>query len=107
MYLDPQNKTFAAAAGEGQPLYEKSYPEARQFLEDLQSFKKAPDVDIEELNISVRGEDVKTVIFRPTVASKPDLPMIFYTHGGGWILGRYERAARVATENMESILTLI
>ena len=88
IYLDPLNRRFADAAGKQQPLYEKTYQEARDVLEGIQNFKPAEDIKIEEVKIRVQGEDVTTVIFRPVNASGV-LPMIFYTHGGGWILGRH------------------
>ena len=87
-YLDPANRAFADAAGKQQPLYEKTYHEARNVLEDIQHFEPADDMSIEKVEIAVQGEDVTTVIFRPVTATDA-LPMIYYTHGGGWILGRY------------------
>jgi acetyl esterase/lipase len=86
-YLDPINRKFADAAAEGPPLYTKTYQEARDILEGIQSYKTASDIKTEEIKVPVNGEDVTTVIFRPTSA-QGTLNMIFYTHGGGWILGR-------------------
>ncbi|OAL52695.1 hypothetical protein IQ07DRAFT_620237 [Pyrenochaeta sp. DS3sAY3a] len=72
---------------QGQPLYEKSYKDARRVLEDIQSFKPAADISTEEIKISTeKAGDVTTLIFRPANA-KGTLSVIFYTHGGGWILG--------------------
>ncbi|KAI8680519.1 hypothetical protein NCS57_00333100 [Fusarium keratoplasticum] len=85
-YLDPQNQSFADEVAKGPPLYTKSYQEARDVLEGIQSYKTASDIQIEEVKVSVNGEDVVTVIFRPANA-QGNLPFIFYTHGGGWILG--------------------
>mgnify|MGYP005989079841 CR=1 FL=1 len=85
-YLDPANQAFVDSL-KGPPLYEKSYEEARQVLENIQSFKAAADVKQEHVDVEVGGGTVKTVIFRPSNASGT-LKMIFYTHGGGWILGR-------------------
>jgi len=86
-YLDPINRKFADAAAEGPPLYTKSYTEAREILENIQSYKPAEDIESEEVKVEVKGENVTTVIFRPKNA-QGTLNMIFYTHGGGWILGR-------------------
>ncbi|KAM5352771.1 hypothetical protein ACJ41O_005493 [Fusarium nematophilum] len=85
-YLDPDSRAFADAAAKGQPLYEKSYQEARDILEGIQNYKPAADIQLQEVKIPVNGEDVTTVIFRPAKA-QGTLPLIFYTHGGGWILG--------------------
>ncbi|RMZ89784.1 hypothetical protein DV736_g2993, partial [Chaetothyriales sp. CBS 134916] len=84
-YLDPQSSAFVETL-KGPPLYEKPYKEARQVLEDVQNFKPAPDVKQETVDVEVNGEPVKTVIFRPAKAEGV-LKTIFYTHGGGWILG--------------------
>ncbi|KAF4951594.1 hypothetical protein FGADI_7369 [Fusarium gaditjirri] len=85
-YLDPINRKFADAAAQGPPLYTKTYQEARDILEGIQSYKTASDIKTEEVKVAVNGEDVTTVIFRPANA-QGTLNMIFYTHGGGWILG--------------------
>ncbi|KAF4993341.1 hypothetical protein FDECE_13456 [Fusarium decemcellulare] len=85
-YLDPESSAFADAASKGQPLYEKSYKEAREVLEGIQNYKPASDVKQEEIKVPVNGTDVVAVVFRPANA-QGTLPLIFYTHGGGWILG--------------------
>lgn len=86
-YLDPLNSAFADAVSKQQPLYEKTYQEARDVLEGIQNFTPAPDIQFEEITVLIKGDHVTTVIFRPANAQGV-LPMIFYTHGGGWILGR-------------------
>ncbi|KAF5678681.1 lipase [Fusarium heterosporum] len=85
-YLDPINRKFADAVAEGPPLYTKTFQEARDILEGIQNYKIADDIKTEEVKVSVDGENVTAVIFRPADA-KSTLNMIFYTHGGGWILG--------------------
>ncbi|XWW99221.1 hypothetical protein V2A60_007230 [Cordyceps javanica] len=85
-YLDPANQKFVDSLAGGQPLYEKSYVDARKVLEDIQNYKPAADVSQERIPIDVNGAPVETVIFRPAKAAGV-LKMIFYTHGGGWILG--------------------
>lgn len=86
-YLDPSNRSFVESL-KGPPLYEKSFKDARQVLEDIQNFKPASDVKQERVNVDVDGSPVETVIFRPA-GSQGVLKMVFYTHGGGWILGRF------------------
>jgi acetyl esterase/lipase len=86
-YLDPINRKFADAAAEGPPLYTKTYEEAREVLESIQNYKIASDIKSEKVRVPVKGEDITTVIFRPANA-QGTLNLIFYTHGGGWILGR-------------------
>lgn len=88
VYLDPVNQSFADAAAQGDPLYTKSFVEAREILEGIQSFKPASDIKADEIQIEVPSVGgVATVIFRSANATGK-LPIVFYTHGGGWILGR-------------------
>lgn len=49
-YLDPANQKFVESLAGGQPLYEKSFVDARQVLEDIQGFKPAPDVSQERFH---------------------------------------------------------
>lgn len=86
-YLDPQNSAFAEAADGGPPLSANSFPAARDVLEGIQNFKPSADVRQEKIDVQVDGKPVTTVIFRPAKAEGV-LGTIFYTHGGGWILGR-------------------
>lgn len=89
-YLDPVNQAFVdelAKAG-GPALYELPYEDARAVLEGLQQHEKAKDVLREEINATVGpAGSVKTILFKPADASGP-VPLAFYFHGGGWILGR-------------------
>ncbi|PHH83884.1 hypothetical protein CDD83_2860 [Cordyceps sp. RAO-2017] len=85
-YLDPQNRAFADAVSKQPPLYEKTYQQAREVLEKIQNYEPGSDILLEELQVPVNGQGVTTVIFRPKNTAST-LPMIFYTHGGGWILG--------------------
>ncbi|POR38540.1 Uncharacterized protein TPAR_01261 [Tolypocladium paradoxum] len=87
-YLDPVNRAFADTASQGVPVYTKPFREARDVLESIQKHDPAKDIRVEELNIPVKTGNVKTYIYRPVAAdAKHQLPVIFYTHGGGWILG--------------------
>ncbi|KAJ5775200.1 uncharacterized protein N7511_000211 [Penicillium nucicola] len=84
--LDIVNQTFANELSKGPPLYEKTPVEARQILESVQQHTPAPDITQEELDVPYESYNVKTIIFRPKSANG-HLSTIFYTHGGGWILG--------------------
>jgi len=89
VYLDPQNAAFAAAI-DGKPHpHELGYVDARKSLETLQECDVAPDIIVEKLEVP-GPDDTSTpvVIFRPENAPST-LPMVFYLHGGGWIMGRY------------------
>ncbi|GME22377.1 Alpha/beta hydrolase fold-3 [Neofusicoccum parvum] len=88
-YLDPVNQAFVDALAEagGPALYELPYEKARGVLEGLQQHDKSKDVLREEVVAAGGpGGSVKTVLFKPANASGP-VPLAFYFHGGGWILG--------------------
>jgi acetyl esterase/lipase len=85
--LDPINQNFVGELTKGQPLYEKTPSDARQALETLQKYVPAPDIAQDYIDVPLGSGSVKTVIFRPENANR-DIPSIFYTHGGGWIMGR-------------------
>ncbi|RHZ57473.1 alpha/beta hydrolase [Aspergillus thermomutatus] len=84
--LDPVNQSFIDASSGAPPLYTKSYQEARQVLETIQKHQPASDIDHIEKKVPFGTGNVTTIIFRPKAARGP-LPVIFYTHGGGWVLG--------------------
>lgn len=86
--LDRINQNFIGELSKGQPLYEKTPTDARQILETLQKHVPAPNITQVYLDVSFGWRSVKTVIFRPQNANC-DMPSIFCSHGGGWILGRY------------------
>ncbi len=86
-YLDPTNQKFVDSLAGGEPLYGKSYVDARKVLEGIQNFKPSADVSQEKVSIEANGAPVETVIFRPAKATGV-LKLIYYTHGGGWVLGR-------------------
>jgi len=88
--LDLKTQAFvdALAAQGGQPIYKLSYAGARQVLEDAQAgpvTKLPADVEEKTLPVGPTGE-VSVRIYRPKNAKGP-LPVVIYTHGGGWVLG--------------------
>lgn len=88
--LAPEVKAFTdkLAAEGGKPLYELSYKEARNVLRNVQSVHVEKEVvDITDMNLPVGGGGkAKIRIMRPEDA-KEALPVIFYIHGGGWVMG--------------------
>jgi hypothetical protein len=87
-YLDPLNAAFATAiSGEPSP-HEMGYIKAREALESLQECEAARDIVREALDVpGPDGTSTEVVIFRPR-ETLSNLPMVFYLHGGGWIMGR-------------------
>jgi acetyl esterase/lipase len=89
--LDPINQDFVKKLSQGPPLHEKTPQEAREIAETLQKHTPAADISQAKIDIPFDGRKVQTVIFKPKIA-QGTLPVIFYTHGGGWILGRYNKS---------------
>ncbi len=71
----------------GKPLYELTPKQARQVLTSVQSFPvTAPDTDVETRYVDVNGTKIAVKIHRPK-GIDGKLPIVFYIHGGGWVLG--------------------
>jgi acetyl esterase len=88
--FEPKTQAFidALAAQGGKQLYQLSYSDARKVLEDAQAVpvtKLPADIDERILPVGPTGE-VSVRIYRPK-NSKGLLPVVIYTHGGGWVLG--------------------
>ena len=99
--LEPKTQAFVDAlnAQGGKPIYELSYADARQLLEDAQAapVKKLPaDVEDKVLPVGPTGE-VAVTIYRPK-DSRGVLPVVMYCHGGGWILGSKRTHDRLVRE---------
>lgn len=72
----------------GKPLYELSYEAARGVLREVQKKCVEKEIaDIRDYDLPVGdGGKVRVRIVRPEDA-KEELPVIFYIHGGGWVMG--------------------
>jgi acetyl esterase len=86
-HLDPQNAAFADAIDGVPEPHEMGYIGAFDALELLQQGEAAQDITTETLEIPGSDGSTTVVIFRPKSAPST-LPMVFYLHGGGWIMGR-------------------
>lgn len=86
-HLDPQNAAFADAIDGAPEPHELGYIGAFDALEDLQKREAARDIVIETIEIPGHDGSTTVVISRPRSAPLK-LPMVFYLHGGGWIMGR-------------------
>jgi len=88
LQLQPQAAAFARAADSGTPLYTLSYEDARNVLAMVQKDRlPSPPVTIEDAvwNVGPTGS-VRVRIVRPD-GTTGALPVIVYTHGGGWVMG--------------------
>lgn len=91
--LDPivQNFVNKLEKAGGKPLYELTPSQARQVLLDVQ--KDIPENDAVQTDEYLAPLDderkMKLYITKPVAATDP-LPVIFYIHGGGWVMGGFE-----------------
>lgn len=88
MNLNIETKAFVdelAKAG-GEPLYTLTPGDARKVLNDLQE-KTHKEIEADVYDTTVANVSVRFI--RPKKNSEK-LPVIFYLHGGGWILGNKE-----------------
>lgn len=83
----------------GTPLYELSPEQARQVLLTVQNGKvDMPPVDVRAVEIDVgKGRQLKADIIRPQ-GIKEKLPVVYYIHGGGWVMGDNVTHRRLTAE---------
>ena len=92
-YIEPHTQRWldelAAATADGPPLYEMSPADARQVLRSVQASVPVElfpaEIDDRTIPGGPTGE-VNIRIVKPANGSGT-LPIIFHSHGGGWILG--------------------
>lgn len=83
-----QNFMDKLAEAGGKPLYELTPEEARKVLLNVQNVEiEVPDVSRQKINIKLKdGREMPVVIMKPADIDD-ELPVIFYIHGGGWVMG--------------------
>lgn len=100
-HLDPMVQSFIKELNKtgGKPLYELTPQQARELLINIQKDKPAaPDADTVETSVPLTGsETMRVLIVRPLQNTEP-LPVIFYIHGGGWVMGNEETHKRLIYE---------
>lgn len=88
LFRDVKVFVDSLAAKGGKPLYELSPKEARQVLLDVQ--KTEVDVaEVDELTIEINVDDgrkLKLLIVKPAGLTG-EVGIIYYIHGGGWVMG--------------------
>lgn len=94
-----QNFIDKLSAAGGKPLYEMSYEEARDFLLGMQAERKIfAGNEVSDIEVKVGGEyRMPLKIVRPKDAAGK-VPVIFYIHGGGWVMGNYATHERLVNE---------
>jgi len=114
--IDPATKAWldrldAEAAG-SPPLYELSPEDARQVLRSIQASVPVELAPAEIEDRSIQGGPTGAInirIIRPSNANAA-LPMIFHTHGGGWILGdkdTHERLYRELANAVQAVVVFV
>lgn len=98
--LTPDTEAFVKEleAQNAPPLYTLSWEAARKVLENAQSAPTArPDVEIRDVKVPLCSGEVPLRIMRPA-GSRGRLPVIYYIHGGGWVMGSKETHDRLIRE---------
>ena len=89
MALEPTTQTFINSLN-GPPLSQLSPAEAHKVLTDLQSQPiRLQDAQIEDVvwPVGPTGQTRIRIVRPATAGAREILPVILYTHGGGWVLG--------------------
>lgn len=88
----------------GKPLYELTPEEARNVLLTVQADDGVlPDADVDEITVSLEnGREMRVLIVRP-LGVEDTLPIIFYIHGGGWVMGNEVTHARLIRQLADEV----
>lgn len=110
--LEPATQVFIDSLAGSKPIYTLPLDEARSVLAGAQSAAKvslAPAiVDDRVLKIGPTGE-TRLRVYRP-VGVKGPLPVVIYSHGGGWVLGdknTHERLLRELTDGAKVVSVFV
>lgn len=99
--LEPAAQVMAQAfaVGSGPPLYTLSPESAREVLDGAQSGTvPMASVEIEEHTIpGGPGGTISITVVKP-VERNGSLPVVVYTHGGGWVLGGFNTHERLVRD---------
>ncbi|GKU10104.1 unnamed protein product, partial [Fusarium langsethiae] len=87
-HLDPVNAAFAAQI-DGLPCPHQmgGHQQAYDHLEQVQKHEPAADIHKETIQVGGKYGPTAVTLFRSKALVNKPLPMVFYTHGGGWIMG--------------------
>ncbi len=99
-HLSPAVKAFLKPLNAGGPAPESlSEKDAREVLINLQASVEVDlsGIDESEKKITYDGYTVKLNIVRPK-GKKEKLPVLIFTHGGGWVLGDYPTHKRLVRD---------
>lgn len=98
--VEPATQQFLDSLPAGPPLYTLPVADARGVLSSVQKSVSVPlaaaDVQDRVLNVGPTGK-TNIRVYRPSGA-KGALPVVIYSHGGGWVLGDKETHDRLSRE---------
>jgi len=97
--LEPAAQAFANATANPPYLYDLSPIEGRKTVDQVQAGEiDRPDVDIEDASVPGGPSGLVSIrILRPKNATG-QLPVVFYTHGAGWVFGNAHTHDRLIRE---------
>src|SRR6185369_10722935 len=109
--LEPATQRFIESLAGSPPLSTLTPDAAHKVLTDLQAKPMAMrPAEIEDTTWPVGPTGTTKIrIVRP-VGAKETLPLIFYTHGGGWVLGdtiTHERLVRELAEGVNATVVFV
>lgn len=86
----------------GPPIYTLSPDKARAVLSGLQTSTPVQKLQADVENRTIPGgsnsKDVSITIVRPRNSRVEPLPVVIFTHGGGWVLGGFDTHERLVRE---------
>ena len=86
----------------GPPIYTLSPDKARGVLSGLQASTQVQKLPADVENRTISGgsdsKDVSITIVRPQNSRNDTLPVVIFTHGGGWVLGGFDTHERLVRE---------
>ena len=86
----------------GPPIYTLSPDKARGVLSGLQASSPVQKLPADVENRTIPGgsnsKDVSITIVRPRNSNIEPLPVVIFTHGGGWVLGGFDTHERLVRE---------
>jgi acetyl esterase len=102
--IEQRTRTFLETLQKqgGPPIYTLSPKDARAVLSNLQASNPVAmlPADIESRTITggPNGQKISIHIVRPPGNREKILPVVIYTHGGGWVLGGFDTHERLVRE---------
>jgi acetyl esterase/lipase len=95
--LEKPAAELVAYLSQGPALSELPLADVRKALDGAQADAPRPDVEEAWFTVPAEVGDVRVLLIKPRGA-EPQLPVVLYMHGGGWIFGSASSHGRLAGE---------